>query len=117
VALFVFLLVSIVVAVTWVDWRDTRNRAAIPDWAKGLALAGAAATLLASGTSYASLWMEGRAQLSSAATSSAFWPEAGVLLLILGTVVAAARTKRRRSMVVLGGIIGTALIVAFALFR
>lgn len=116
-ALFVFLLVSVVVAVTWVDWRDTRNRAAIPDWAKGLALAGAAATLLASGTSYASLWMEGRAQLSSTATSSAFWPEAGFLLLTLGTIITALRTKRRRWMVVLGGIIGTAFLLAFTLFR
>jgi cytochrome bd-type quinol oxidase subunit 2 len=115
-ALFVLLLVVLVVAQTWFDWRETRNRFRIPDWGKGMALASVVAIILASGATYASLWMEGSAQ-SSTSPNSQFWPEAGFLLLALAVIIAVARTKRRRWTYVLGGIIVAAFFVGMALSR
>ncbi len=36
VALFVLLIVGVVVAQTWLDWRDTAKKWVLPDWAQGL---------------------------------------------------------------------------------
>jgi hypothetical protein len=115
VALFVLLLVGLVVAQTWLDWRDTRSRFRIPDWGKGMALASVVAILLASIASYASLWMEGSAQSATNADSQAFWPEAGLLLFAIPMIIAAARMKRRRSIFVLGVVIVAAFLVGIRL--
>jgi len=116
-ALFVLLLVVLVVAQTWLDWGETRNRFRIPDWGKGMALASVLAIVLASGASYASLWIEGSAQSSTNPNSQAFWPEAGFLLLALAVIVAAARTRRRRWIYVLGGVILGAFFVGMTVLR
>ena len=40
VALFVLMVAALVVAQTWLDWRDTKKDWVVPEWVKGLALAG-----------------------------------------------------------------------------
>ena len=57
-ALFVMLIVGVVVVQTWLDWRDARKSWVLPDWAKGVALAGASGALLTAVTSSASFLMQ-----------------------------------------------------------
>ena len=66
-ALFALILVGIVVAQTWLDWRDEKKSWVVPDWAKGIALGGVVAVSLAAATSTASVWLrEGAGQWTSA---------------------------------------------------
>src|SRR5450755_3181810 len=67
VALFVLILVGVVVAQTWVDWRDTRKKWIVPNWAKGTALAGVIAVSLAAIASFASVWIQDSADQSAPA--------------------------------------------------
>jgi len=104
VALLVLLIVGVVVAQTWVDWRETKKTLVVPDWAQGLALAGVLGALVTAGASFAFFWMEdgpGHGASAFAFGSRLFWPEAAFLLCALGIVVAAARKKRLRLLVVL----------------
>jgi hypothetical protein len=102
VALFVLILVGVVVAQTWADWRDTKKRWVVPDWAKGTALAGVIAASLAALTSFASLWIQDAASPSaSALPSQLFWPELAFLLCMMGVIVLSVRKKRLRLMLLL----------------
>jgi hypothetical protein len=104
VAFFVLLVVGVVVAQTWLDWRDTRKGSLIPDWAKGTALASVLAISLALAVSYASAWIQGSEHFSSGVDSRLFWPDVGFLACTMGLMVAAARNKRFRWAFVAAGI-------------
>ena len=101
-ALFVLILVGVVVAQTWADWRDARKKVVLPDWAKGAALAGAIATSLAAVVSFTSVWIQDAASSTgSAMPSKLFWPEVAFLLCMMGAVVLSLRKKRLRLMLIL----------------
>lgn len=107
-ALFVLLVVGIVVAQTWLDWRDTQKDWVIPDWAKGMALAGLVAVSLASVSSYASVWLEDSSQSTTGLGSRVFWPELGFLLCAMGIIIGAARRKRLRLLLLLSVVVAAA---------
>jgi hypothetical protein len=109
VALFVLILVGLVVALTWTDWRDARKDRMMPEWAKGMALAGAVAVSLTAATSFASVWLQDDAgQWTGGFGSRFFWLESLFLLGVLGLIVAAARKKRLRLMLAVTGIFAAA---------
>lgn len=103
-ALFVLVLVGLVVVRTWMDWRETRKNWVMPEWAKGIALAGVVAVSLAAATSFASVWLEDGGQLSGGIGSNTFWVEFAFLLSVLGAIVFAARKKKLRFAIVIAGI-------------
>jgi hypothetical protein len=106
VALFVLLIVAVVVAQTWMDWRDQRSDWKLPEWAKGLALAGVFAICLTAATSFASVWMRDSAgQWSAGIASRLFAPEVGFLLLTMGIIIASVRKKKIRLMLVLTAVL------------
>ncbi len=109
-ALFVLLVAGLVVAQTWFDWRDTKKDWVVPEWAKGLALAGAVAVSLTAASSFASFWLQDPVHGSNGNFNSAmFWPELGFLLCAMGVIIVAVRKKRLRLMLILTGV----LIAAF----
>jgi len=116
VALFVLLLVGIVVAQTWVDWRETRLLSPIPDWAKGMALAGVVAIIFASAANYATAWLEGE-QTGVSAGSRLIWPEMVFLLCAMGAIVVGVRKKRLRLVFAFAGIVLAAFWVGVTLSR
>jgi len=102
VALFVVVIVGLVVAQTWLDWRDARKNWIVPEWVKGLALAGVVAVSLTVATSFASVWLQGAAgQLTNGGGSGLFWPQLGFLLCAMGIIIATLRKKRLRLMLIL----------------
>jgi hypothetical protein len=98
-ALFVLILVGVVVAQTWLDWRDANQDWVIPDWAKGMALAGVLAVSLAAVSSFASVWLQDASQSPNSFSSQVFCIELGFLLCMMGVVIFAARKKRLRLMI------------------
>ena len=101
-ALFVVVIVGLVVAQTWLDWRDARKNWIVPEWVKGLALAGVVAVSLTVATSFASVWLQGAAgQLTNGGGSGLFWPQLGFLLCAMGIIIATLRKKRLRLMLIL----------------
>ena len=100
--LFVLIVVGLVVAQTWLDWRETRKLWVIPEWAKGAALAGVLAVSLASAASFASAWMQdATGQWAAGFSSRLFWPELAFLLAMLAIIVSAARRKKNLRLVLL----------------
>jgi hypothetical protein len=116
VALFVLLIVGVVVAQTWMDWRDARKDWVVPEWAKGAALAGVVAITLTEATSFASVWLRDSAgQWSGGISWPLFWPEAGFLLCTMGIIVASVRKKKIKLMLVLTGILTAAFWLGMTL--
>jgi hypothetical protein len=109
VALFVLMIVGVVVAQTWLDWRDARKDWVLPDWAKGVALAGALGALLTAATSSASFLIQDAAGGWNGGGSGLFWPELGFLLCAMAIVIFAVRKKRMRVLLALSAL----LIAAF----
>jgi hypothetical protein len=106
VALFVLILVGVVVGQTWMDWRDTRKKSILPNWAKGTALAGVIAVSLAAIASFASVWIQDSADQSAPAlVSKLFWPELAFLVCMMTVIVISVRKKRMRLMLLLAGVI------------
>jgi lipopolysaccharide export LptBFGC system permease protein LptF len=102
VALFVLILVGVVVAQTWLDWRDTLKQWVFPNWAKGTALAGVIAASLTAITSFTSvLLQEPTSQPTGETVSKLFWPELAFLLCMMGVIVVSVRKKRMRLMLLL----------------
>jgi hypothetical protein len=102
VALFVVAIVVLVVAQTWLDWRDARKSWVLPEWAKGMALAGVVAVSLTAATSFGSFWLQDSAgQWTNELGSGLFWPQLGFLLCAMGIIVATLRKKRLRLMLIL----------------
>jgi hypothetical protein len=117
VALFVLLIVGVVVAQTWLDWRDARKDWVVPAWAKGAALAGVIAVSLTEASSFASVWLRDSAgQWSAGITSPMFWPEVGFLLCTMGIIVASVRKKRIKLMLVLTSVLTAVFWLGMTLF-
>lgn len=114
-ALFVLLVVGIVVAQTWLDWRDTQKDWVMPEWAKGTALAGVVGVSLAALSSYASVWLQDASQSTTGLGSRLFWPELGFLVCSMAVIIVAARQKRVRLMLLLTGVVIVAFWVGFNL--
>lgn len=115
-ALFVLVVAALVVAQTWLDWRDAKKGWVVPEWAKGLALAGAVAASLTAATSFASFWLEDPSNASSGTFNSAmFWPELGFLLCAMGVIIVAVRKKRLRLMLLLTGVLTAAFWIGMSL--
>ena len=105
-ALFVLIIVALIVAQTWLDWRDAKKNWIVPEWAKGMALAGAVAALLTATTSFASSWLQDSTSASNSVFNARlFWPELGFLLSAMAVIVIAVRKKRLRLMLVLTGLL------------
>jgi hypothetical protein len=116
VALFVVVVVGLVIAQTWLDWRDAKRDWVLPEWAKGLALAGVVAASLTGVTSFASSWIQdSTGQWAGGLASRFFWPELGFLFCAMAIVVAGVRTKRMRLMLVLTGILTAAFWLGMTL--
>jgi ABC-type uncharacterized transport system fused permease/ATPase subunit len=110
VALFVLILVGVVVAQTWLDWRDAKKTWVVPEWAKGMALGGVIAISLAASTSVAAVWLrDDSGQWTDAFSSRLFWPELVFVLCAMGILVLVARKKWLRLMLLLAGV----LVAAF----
>jgi len=110
--LFVLIVVALVVAQTWLDWRATRKLWVIPEWAKGAALAGVLAVSLTSAASFASAWMQDPAgQWAAGFSSRLFWPELAFLLAMLALIVFAAPRKKNLRLALL--LAGCFLAIAF----
>ena len=108
-ALFVLMVAALVVAQTWLDWRDTAKTWVVPDWAKGLALAGVVAVTLTALTAFASSWIQdGASQWDGGLSSRLFWPEFAFLLCSMGVIISAVRKKRLRILIVLAVILTAA---------
>lgn len=104
-ALFVMVVVGLVVAQTWMDWRETKRNWVVPDWAKGLALAAVVAVLLTSVSSFASSWIQGENENWSAQLDSRrLWFELGFLVCSMGLIVLGARKRRLRLALFMAGI-------------
>ena len=115
-ALFVLMVAALVVAQTWLDWRDTKKDWVVPEWAKGMALAGAVAVSLTAATSFASSWLQDPANASSGTfNSSMFWPELGFLLCAMAVVIFAVRKKRMRVLLALSALLIAAFWVGMVL--
>ena len=115
-ALFVVLVVGLVIAQTWLDWRDARRNWVLPEWAKGLALAGVVAAILTGVTSFASSWIQdSTGQWAGGLASRLFWPELAFLLCAMGIVVAGVRKKRLRLVLVLTGVLTAAFWLGLTL--
>ena len=106
-ALFVLIIVALIVAQTWLDWRDTSRNWKVPDWAKGTALAGVLTVSLTAAASFASAWIQDpAAERAIDFGSHLFWPEFAFIFCMLGVIVFTVRKQRLRLML---------LIVAVAL--
>jgi hypothetical protein len=115
VALFVLIIVGVVVAQTWLDWCDARKNWVLPDWAKGVALAGALGALLTAATSSASFLMQDAAGGWGGGGSGLFWPELGFLLCAMAIVIFAVRKKRMRVLLALSALLIAAFWIGMAL--
>lgn len=114
--LFVLVVVGLVVAQTWLDWRDTKKGWVVPDWIKGTALAGILAVSLAAATSFASAWIQDPAnQLGDELSLSHLWPELVFLFCMMGIIVFTVRKKRLRLLFLLTGVLVAAFWLGMAL--
>ena len=115
-ALFVLVVVGLVIVQTWFDWRDAKRNWVIPEWAKGMALAGAIAASLTAAASYASSWMVDNAARSiSVFNARLFWPELGFLLCGMAVIVVAVRKKRLRLMLILTAVLTVAFWIGMTM--
>jgi hypothetical protein len=116
VALFVLIVVGIVVAQTWLDWRDTNKDWVLPPWARGTALAGVIAVSLTAATSFATSWLRGEAaSWADAFGSRSLWQEMAFVFCMMGIVIFAARKKRLRLMLLLTGMLVAAFWLGMSL--
>jgi hypothetical protein len=115
-ALFVLVVVGVVVAQTWFDWRDAKKDWIVPEWVKGMALAGALAASLTATISFASSWMQDSVAASNSIFNARmFWPELGFLLCAMAVIVIAVRKKRLRLMLVLTALLTAAFWVGMSI--
>jgi hypothetical protein len=116
VALFVIILLGVVVAQTWFDWREARKTWVVPEWAKGTALGAVIAVPLAAATTLASVWYRDDAgQWTDLFGSRLFWPEILFVVCAMGIIVFAARKKWMRLMLLVAGVLAAAFWVSMSL--
>jgi hypothetical protein len=114
--LFVLIIVGIVVAQTWYDWRRNSKDWVLPDWARGLALGGVAAISIAAVTSFATAWISDPvSQLGGVIASRGFWPQAGLVLISGSVIYLMARKRRLPWLLLLAGMVLAAFWVGMAL--
>jgi hypothetical protein len=114
--LFVLIIVGIVVAQTWYDWRKNNKDLVLPEWAKGVALGGVLAVCLAAITSYATGWMQDSATQSAASDASrVFWPQVALVAISGGVIFLMTRKKRLNWLLLLTGMILAAFCVGMFL--
>ncbi len=115
-ALFVLLLVGVVVAQTWFDWRDTNKARVVPEWAKGMALGGLIAVPLAAAAAVFSIWIrEDPAIAAGAFGSHISWPAIAFLVFAMTILVLAVRKKGLRFMLLLAGVVVAAFWLGLSL--
>lgn len=115
-ALFVLLLVGVVVAQTWFDWRDTAKARALPEWAKGMALGGLVAVPLAAAAAVITIWVREDPDIAAGAFGShVTWSEIAFLAFSMGIIFLAVRKKGYRFMLLLAGVVIAAFWLGLAL--
>jgi len=115
-ALFVLVVVGIVVAQTWLDWRDAKRDWVLPDWAKGAALAGVITVSLTAATVYTTVWLRSAgADRTSEMMSRPIWLELAFVLSTLGLLAYTAQKKRLRWMLLLEPVLIGAFLLGVAL--
>lgn len=96
-AFFVLVVVGLIVAQTWIDWRRTRQEWIFPDWAKGTALAAAVGVSLAAIAGFAVVWLQdAAAQEPNAFVSRSLWMQIAFLTAAMLAIVLAIRKERMR---------------------
>jgi hypothetical protein len=116
VALFVLLLVGVVVAQTWFDWRDTNKARVIPEWARGVALGGLLAVPLAAAAAVISVWIREDPGVAAGAFGSRMtWPALAFLIFAMSILVLAVRKKGLRFMLLLAGVVIAAFWLGLSL--
>jgi hypothetical protein len=116
VALFVLLLVGVVVAQTWFDWRDTSKARVVPEWAKGMALGGLIAVPLAAAAAVVTIWVRQDPEIAAGAFGSRVtWPEIGFLFFSMAIIFFSIRKKGYRFMLLLAGVVIAAFWIGLAL--
>ncbi len=109
---FVLIIIAVVVAQTWHDWRKSSKDLVLPEWAKGLALGGVLAISTAGLASFASTWMQDPTnQLGGILESHQFWPEAGLVAISAAVILLMARERRLPWMLLLAGMLVAAFCV------
>src|ERR1700730_14886948 len=114
-ALFVLIVVGVVVAQTWLDWRDACKDGVLPEWAKGVALAAALGALLTAATSSASFLMQDAPGGWNGGGCGLFWPDLGFFLCAMAVVIFAVRKKRMRVLLALSALLIAAFWVGMVL--
>lgn len=115
-ALFVLAIVALVVAQTWMDWRDTNRKWVVPDWAKGMALAGVIAASLTGAASYASYWIgDSASEANDPFSSGVFWPELAFAGFAMAVIIYGIRTKRVKLTLILTGVLTVAFWMGMAM--
>ena len=116
-ALFVLFIVAVVVLQTWLDWRDARKGWVLPEWAKGVALAGALGALLTAAISSASFLLQDAAGEwnGGGMGSGLFWPELAFMLGGMAIIIFAVRKKRLRLFLALSALLIAAFWLGIAL--
>jgi hypothetical protein len=115
-ALLVLLIVGIVVAQTWHDWRQSSKDWVLPEWAKGVALGGVLAVSLAAVTASASVWLQDpTSQWGGAFESRVFWPQVGLVIFAAALVFLLARKRSLPWIVVIAGLVLCAFWIGMAL--
>jgi hypothetical protein len=115
--LFVLMIVGVVVAQTWHDWRKNSKDWVLPDWARGIALGGVLAVLIAAASSYATSLIEDPASRLDGGMldSRTFWPEVGLVAISATVIFLMARKRRLPWMLLLAGMILAAFWVGMVL--
>ncbi len=104
--LFVLIIIAVVVAQTWHDWRKHNKDLVLPEWAKGLALGGVLAISIAGLASFASAWIQDpRSQLGGMLESHELWPQVGLVAISAAVILLMARKRRLPWMLLLAGMI------------
>ncbi|HTZ74086.1 MAG TPA: hypothetical protein VMB47_09205 [Candidatus Aquilonibacter sp.] len=114
--LFVLIIVGVVVAQTWFDWRKNSEDWVLPEWVKGVALGGVFAITIAALTSYATSWIQDpTTQLGAMLESHEFWPEVGLVGISVTILILMTRKRRLPWMLLLAGMILAAFWVGMVL--
>jgi len=104
--LFVLIIIALVVAQTWHDWRKNSKDLALPEWAKGLALGGVLAVSIAGLASFASAWIQDpTSHLGGMLESREFWPQVGLVAISATVILLMARKRRLPWILLLAGMI------------
>ncbi len=115
-ALFVLLLVGVVVAQTWFDWRDAAKARVVPEWAKGMAMGGLIAVPLAAAAAVITVWVREDPGIAAGAFGSRItWSEIAFLVFSMGVLFLAVRKKGYRFMLLLAGVVIAAFWLGLAL--